>query len=304
MGNLKRGCFFYVTCAYNLCVMEKQKKLPKLKFYYVDEGYANFLRKNYDPRVPNITNEDYTNKKFFIGVVMKINGFNYFAPVSSYNKENNLTFNIKNNDGDIVASIRPNYMFPLMKDTYKLIPINKLNSKYYKYFVQYELRYCNKHRAEICALAEETYKKRIMFDYRSSKERKMYETMCCNFARLEQGAKAYQDKSSKLLSDDEKLLIEKYPIDAKKLLQIKTMRKSFIDAQPDKLVALEQCIRTNIKFAPELYGKEVSERITKEDSAVKQKAVARMAPVKKVVTKTQEKITPKQPKKKNSQNSR
>ena len=63
--------------------MEKQKKYNRLSFFYVDENYADFLRQNYDSRIPNITSKEYSNKKFFIGIVMKINGFDYLAPVSS-----------------------------------------------------------------------------------------------------------------------------------------------------------------------------------------------------------------------------
>ncbi|MCM1404635.1 MAG: type III toxin-antitoxin system ToxN/AbiQ family toxin [Prevotella sp.] len=288
--------------------MEKQKKYKRLKFYYVDEDYANYLRQNYDARVPNISANDYKNKKFFIGILMKINGFEYLAPVSSYTQENPFTFNIKDRDGTIISSVRPNYMFPVVDDVRQLVPMQKINAKYYKHLLDEEIHYCNKHRAEICELAQNIYDTKTSYSYSTAAERKTYEAMCCNFKHLEQGAKAYQDKESKLLSERERTLIDKYPIDAQKILQIKTLRAKFINAQPDQFAALEQCIRTNIKLAPEIYGKEISDRIAKEDrSANKKPAAAKAvakAPEKKPVSKTQEKITKKTDTKKKPQRSR
>ena len=286
--------------------MEKQKKYDRLKLYYVDEDYADFLRQNYDSRIPNITSKNYSNKKFFIGVVMKINGFDYLAPVSSYVEKNELTFGIKDRDGEIISSVRPNYMFPVTSGTYRLIPMRKINSKFYKYLLDEEIHYCNKHRVEICELAKHIYDKRTMYDYSSVAERKLFQNACCNFKRLEQGAMAYRDRSSKLLSESEKMLIEKYPVDAKRILQIKKLREEFINSQPNKIAALEQCIRANIKFAPEIYGKEISDKIIKEDLAARKKQAATKEINKvneqKPVQKTQEKNDPK--KKKQTQNSR
>lgn len=286
--------------------MEKQKKYNRLSFFYVDENYADFLRQNYDSRIPNITSKEYTNKKFFIGIVMKINGFDYLAPVSSNIGMNELTFGIKDKDNEVISTVRPNYMFPVVKDTYKIVQFNKIKSRFYKYLLREEWQYCNKHRAEICELAKHIYDKRTMYDYSSVAERKLFQSACCNFNRLEQGAMAYRDRSSKLLSEGEKMLIEKYPVDAKRILQIKKLREDFINSQPNKIAALEQCIRANIKFAPEIYGKEISDKIIKEDLAIRKKQVATKSVNKvreqKPVQKTQEKNDPK--KKKQSQNSR
>ena len=57
----------------------------KLKFYEIDSEYIKYLRENGDNKIPEI---DYNkHKKFFCGIVLTINKFNYFAPVSSYNKK-------------------------------------------------------------------------------------------------------------------------------------------------------------------------------------------------------------------------
>jgi protein AbiQ len=273
--------------------MIKQKNIDRLKFYYIDENYANFLRSKYDKRVPNTKGENYKYDKFFIGVVLRVNNWEYFAPVSSYKQDNALTFNIKDTDGDFIASVRPNYMFPVVKGVCKPVVIKSFKG-FYKYLLQEELRYCNKHRGEICDMANKIYSKKTIYNYSSSEERKMYDAMCCNFKWLEHGAKAFLDKDSANLSAEEKALIEKYPIDAAKLLQIKRVQESIINKDGRK-VTLENCVRANIKFAPEIYGREWSDKITREDRQMKkQKAQEKMThKTNASQPKTQEKIVTK-----------
>lgn len=86
-----------------------------LKFYEVDSEYIKFLKENGDKRIPNIDYEKH--KKFFSGVVLSINNFNYFAPVSSYNKKVHTAFLIKDKDLQTkelkpISSLRFSFMFP------------------------------------------------------------------------------------------------------------------------------------------------------------------------------------------------
>ena len=54
----------------------------KLDFYEVNVDYVKYL-KQFDSRIPNV---EYQNRnKFLCGTLFKINGLNYFAPVSSFN---------------------------------------------------------------------------------------------------------------------------------------------------------------------------------------------------------------------------
>ena len=50
-----------------------------LNFYDIDENYINFL-KTIDIQVPNVKYD--VNNKFVCGIVLKVNGVNYYAPVS------------------------------------------------------------------------------------------------------------------------------------------------------------------------------------------------------------------------------
>ena len=187
-----------------------EKKIERLQFYYVDESYAKFLRDNFDTRVPNIKSLNYKHDKFFIGVVLQIKGLDYFAPVSSYRQENALTFNICNSKNEIIASVRPNYMFPVVEEVVKPLPIETFHGSY-KYLILEELRYCNKHRAEICGLANNIYSKRCFGDYDSREERVMYYSMCCDYKKLEYGAKEYK-KNRKDVANELKKQLSEYEI--------------------------------------------------------------------------------------------
>ena len=54
-----------------------------IRFYDIDPAYATYLRQ-FDNRIPEIT---YTaNNKFACGVVLSVDGHNYFAPKTIKNK--------------------------------------------------------------------------------------------------------------------------------------------------------------------------------------------------------------------------
>lgn len=51
-----------------------------INFYDVKPEYIDFLKK-YDRQIPNITYSG--NNKFMCGIVLTINGHNYYAPISN-----------------------------------------------------------------------------------------------------------------------------------------------------------------------------------------------------------------------------
>lgn len=157
-----------------------------LQFYTVDVKYADYLR-NFDAKVPFI--EYPKHNKFFVGVVIQIGEIKYFAPVSSYKKKSKSVFNIINND-KIISSVRFNFMFPVIDDTYHLIDINSEFSDKYRDFVQYEYQYCNSHRGEIRRLANTAYYKRCRA--KNSEEKKFLDQICINFKLLEKKCTFYK----------------------------------------------------------------------------------------------------------------
>jgi len=170
--------------------------MDRLQFYYVNAKYVSFLRDKYDPRVPKTILPHYKHEKFFVGVVFKINNLDYFAPVSSYQDINPVTFNIRGQGNRVISSIRLNYMFPVVDGVYKSLPIETFTTTY-KLICYNELRYCNKHRAEILELAKNIYNKMSSNDFVDEAEKRLYMKMCCNFKKLERGARAFINSGKK-----------------------------------------------------------------------------------------------------------
>ena len=63
-----------------------------LNFYTVDQVYVDELQA-IEPKVPNVQYEKHN--KFVCGILFRIHGFDYFAPVSSFTKQQKTNFIIK-----------------------------------------------------------------------------------------------------------------------------------------------------------------------------------------------------------------
>ena len=79
-----------------------------LKFYDVDDRYVKFLQ-SHDKQVPNITYFGYN--KFICGIVLSINGCDYYAPISSNKNVYRTSYPITAS-GIVIATIRFCFMFP------------------------------------------------------------------------------------------------------------------------------------------------------------------------------------------------
>ena len=92
----------------------------KLDFYEVNIDYVKYL-KQFDSRIPDVV---YQNRnKFVCGTLFKINGLNFFAPVSSFNIKQNSNYVIE--VGNVpVGSVRYSFMFPVPDSEIKQKVIN------------------------------------------------------------------------------------------------------------------------------------------------------------------------------------
>lgn len=165
--------------------------MMKLKFYEVNSEYIKYLKENGDNKIPNI---DYKNhKKFFCGIVLTINNFNYFAPVSSYNKKAHTAFLIKDKDKETkelkpISSLRFSFMFPCPIEYLHQKDFSKENEKY-QILLRKELHYCNINREKIKKLANEVYK----LGLNENSKRKFN---ICDFKKLEEKCLEYINKKS------------------------------------------------------------------------------------------------------------
>jgi protein AbiQ len=137
-----------------------------LFFYDVDADYVKYLKeseiaKRGFTRVPDV---EYDNeRKMVCGVVLEINGYKYYVPVSSYKKKqpNNLLIRLNDDSfNQVKGSLRFNYMFPV-DDCYLTKRNFNKETPSRKEFLRRQWVYCNSIIDDIKQMAEDTYNKVI-----------------------------------------------------------------------------------------------------------------------------------------------
>lgn len=166
----------------------------ELFFYDVDIDYVNYLKsteikKRGFTRVPDIKYQD--KRKMVCGVVLEINNFKYYVPVSSYKKKqpNNLLIRLEDDKfNQIKGSLRFNYMFPV-DDQY--ISMRDFDKETYsrKEFLRRQWIYCNSILDDIKQMAKNTYNGVI------NGIDPLLVDASCDFKLLEDAAKNYKFES-------------------------------------------------------------------------------------------------------------
>jgi protein AbiQ len=159
--------------------------MGKLKFYDIDTDYIKYLKK-FDEQIPDVTYDRYN--KFFCGIVLQINGFKYFAPVSSFNKQQRTNFVIRDK-GRPISSIRFSFMFPAFNHVLKLKDFSN-EKQSYKDLVNAEIKYCNQNVDTIYKIAKKVYKI-------GTKKNHPLNYTCCDFKLLEEKSLDYSYQLSK-----------------------------------------------------------------------------------------------------------
>jgi len=125
--------------------------MDELKFYDVEQQYIRYLQQ-WDTRIPHLSGT--RNEKFACGIVLEINGHQYFAPISSFREQQRSNIVIQNNEGHAVGSVRFRFMFPITVWQAKVKDFAKEDAKY-RELLREELAFCNKHRERIRKKAKE-----------------------------------------------------------------------------------------------------------------------------------------------------
>jgi len=141
--------------------------MDKLNFYTADLKFVQYLQmvereKRGFSRVPNMVYSDGHKQKFLCGIVMQVNNIDYYVPVTSYKQQKPDNFLIAVDNGQIVGSLRFNYMFPIPKELVKVRVISDEPDRAYRALLAQELRYCIKNQNAIQRLAERTYKRVLL----------------------------------------------------------------------------------------------------------------------------------------------
>lgn len=140
----------------------KKYKVKDLSFVDVPAEYVNYLR-NFETsvqgfsRIPLVDYEAHNRKgKFFCGVVLQINDYQYFVPVSSNTLNHPHTFYLYDHRKRI-GSLRFGFMFPVPEHMMKerLLP-NEVDPQYRR-LLEKELACCQRNENVIREMALKTY---------------------------------------------------------------------------------------------------------------------------------------------------
>lgn len=141
--------------------------MEKLNFYTVDLDYVAALKKAEEEergfsRVPNMDYGDLRKPKFLCGIVLRVNNHDYYVPVTSYKQQKPDNFLIRAANGEVVSSLRFNYMFPVPKELIAERRIATEPDRAYRALLSQELQYCIRNQEEIRKIADRTYRRVLL----------------------------------------------------------------------------------------------------------------------------------------------
>lgn len=165
--------------------------MKELLFYTIDKNYIKYLSK-FENNV-SYNKEDFGHSRPYLGIVLKIEGYEYFAPLYSYKDhykkyKNNPSFFVVYDKGKKpLAIIKFSAMIPVpcnIKVT-SLLDFNKEEKKYQD-LISAEYRYINSNKEEIYKRANK------MYIAVTKHKRNFLKTIACNFKLLEMQSEKYK----------------------------------------------------------------------------------------------------------------
>lgn len=154
--------------------------MDNLKFYRIDDTYLNYLKK-FDNQVANTVKTGYT--KPYCGVVLKFGNFDYYAPLSSFNKKQKTNFLIFDDNNIAISSVRLCFMIPVPDFVLTYIDFS-LEDEKYRDLLENEYRYLKKNINDLKTKADYIYKI-------GSNRNHFLAYTCCDFILLEEKMQAY-----------------------------------------------------------------------------------------------------------------
>ena len=137
--------------------------METLNFYDVNKNYIEYLKQTeINARgftcVPNM--EYSGQQKFLCGVVLEVNNFKYYVPVTSYKQKQseNILIVLENDKyNKIKGSLRFNYMFPVSDEFISLRNIRGEQNTGRRMFLNAQLQFCIDNETQIRNQARRTY---------------------------------------------------------------------------------------------------------------------------------------------------
>ena len=172
-------------------------KKEKLKWYIASKEYINYLKK-YDNKIENI---EYNNKlKPYIGIILFINNFNYYVPISSskdkhYKMKEDIDFIKIVREDRIIGILNINNMIPISDTDIIILDYKKIDNyrkfdnekekRLYVSFLSLELKLINNKIEKIKENAIKLYNEKLIHPNSRISKR------CCDFRLLEEKCKLY-----------------------------------------------------------------------------------------------------------------
>lgn len=161
--------------------------MDNIKIYEVDAKYINYLSV-FAPHLFLNKQAGQQNERKYIGIVLSVNGMDYFAPLSSFKPKHNAMrdgidfIKIKN-----YAVINLNNMFPIAPNTYSYVDISVVKNEKYKELLRAEYRYIKSIQERIRKNALTLYKLWLKDGNKTSLGKR-----CNDFTLLEDACKKYK----------------------------------------------------------------------------------------------------------------
>ena len=160
--------------------------MDNLKLYEIDGNYVTYLSA-YAPHLFQNKKSGQKNERKYIGIVLHINGFDYFAPLSSFKDKHRLMKEgldfIKVKD---YAVINLNNMFPVPPSETRYVDIKSERDLHYRSLLLSEYRYIKSIQEKIRKNAQNVYKIKI-----KDSEGSPLAKRCNNFLLLEKACADY-----------------------------------------------------------------------------------------------------------------
>ena len=148
--------------------------MDKLKLYTVDDNYMKYLFQ-FDDRVRYWESPNYKRDRKYVGVVLTINGFEYFAPLSSP-KETDYFYSkgvkqirksiipiirLVTDKGELLGKIKLSNMIPVRQDCLELYDVDNEPDRKYKDLILEEIICIRKSKDEIIKNARVLYNQKV-----------------------------------------------------------------------------------------------------------------------------------------------
>lgn len=160
-----------------------------MELYKVDIEYYNYLH-YYEPKIPYL--EDEKENRPFVGVILNVNGKNFFAPLTSPKKKHLIMKDMQDFlkiDGGNLGGINLNNMMPIPKCYLEKINLSTLKDEKYKIMLKKQIRWINQNNLRIHNRARNLYY--LILNGHTTEQ---LQKRCCNFKLLERRCDDFMKK--------------------------------------------------------------------------------------------------------------